>query len=436
MSGRTQVIAGVWGRGLVLLLILCVVATSVRAAPAEPAPAPSYDLAAMVPHPLDMLGGFLVGNGNLHSELTSSIYDPLFVPARRKTNLLGPTLALLRESGWRRTYSGTLGTHDPGNYSDYGQWMRFGIAEFREVRGARSALMGFRSLFRVGDGEATPAPLVDDTDATMATFRDETDTGDVTKQMLVFRVEHLLATVEFGDRLGEPFSAADVVSVVEIFQRRIAVVMADRDANLGLQALRLRIGDRVPVTTEWYLRRDGRDLVFFQDPGGLAQHRAYGAATDIYTVGQPVSDGETGEQFQTFLFRFANQEDAQSWIPGWQEYLMGWGWELHRLGATVLLGSPWVSYGGNALADGSLTTNVLTVVDGRNAVFINFAVGQPLDVVLHLAADQLDCFKRASLCESVASPISGETAPSTPVASPVAIDATESGGAPQNQRNP
>lgn len=406
------------------LLLLVVLLAAVPATPdvaAETASPPVFDLAAMVPHPLDVPEGYRQGNGTLHSGFDRSIHDPLFVPARMNSALTDRTRDLLRRTGWTRTYSNTIGQADPEHPEEYGRAIRFGLAEFGGAREAKIAHQGFDGLLRGAYLDFSAIALEDGTPATLALYGDEGN-EDGRAPFLVFQVEHFLATLEFWDDAQDPFSAGDVAAVAEIFQQRIATVMERRDPTLGLQALRVRIGDDIPVTSEWYLRREGRDVPFVVGDGAAARLNAYGKATDVYSVSQSLDEDEDTDEVTTFLFRFPREGDARAWVPMWQEFLTSLGWEADY---RAIDGRPddqsWV-YGTVEGSEEYPPASVLIAVDGQSAVAMIFYDAPALDVARALMSAQLACVGRDAPCAPVPLEAEVDAEAATAVADLVAID--------------
>jgi hypothetical protein len=405
------------------LIALCLLPPSLSiVAQADADREPAIDLAAMVPLPEDVLGGdYLEARGALHSELYAYVDDPLFMPTYHEPGLEVRNIDLLRNAGWQRTYTNLIGRPDPDTAEDYDRGIRFGLAEFGSQTGADMVATGLAELLHATGAENRRASLAANVEATLVLDRQPERAGrEETKPMLIFRVERLLATIEFFDYAAEPFSADEVAAVGRLFLQRIDTVSSRHTSTLGLQALRLHNAFGIPATREWYLRRDGRDVPGLIDPGGEVQRNAYGEASDVYAVGQGFGEGASRRWLQTFVFRFPTEDQARAGFSLWQAHLATTDLDATPTRVTVDKAEQQAIHRVDPIPGEAQSVTIVTARRGRNAVMIRFD-GTSVDDVAALVTAQLTCLEQNSACPSPAVPPFEEPGGELPHASPVAV---------------
>lgn len=401
---------------LALLIVLGAAAPMVRADSVAADARRAIDLAAMVPHPLDLPGGYRQGSGYLSTEIEDAYDHPFFVPANWGSRLGDRAADLLRQTGWQRTYSNTLGLPDPDDPDEYGLSMRFGVSEFAGDDDAETARNGLAGLLREVGADVKPVALKPGFFATLAVFgAPEADSSP----MLIFRVDAFVATIDFFDAPAIAYRATDVVTAGTRFLAQIETVIASTDSTLGGHAVRLRDDDGLRLTNQWYLRRDGRDVPPFYDNRDVEIRRlAFGDATDVYDIQPLFFGGGSVLGMHIDLLRFPSEEAALAWTPLWTIYLVGWGWEETDLAVDGIRADRQIVFLPAPDSEERWWGNVVILVDGREAVVVNVVGIDAVNTVAGVAQAQMDCLRGTGACEPVSFPRTEPDA--TPRASPVA----------------
>ncbi len=307
-------------RSLVLLLLLIVPSTlPIIPSAALPARAESpLDLAAMALSPDDLAAVGMTGFGQRESAVLSLAEQADQAAPGLASDPAAVRLALA-QAGFERRYQRELGLPQrlDGASSRLQSFVTSYLLEYSSPEGAAAGFALLEAEPPDAKSRDLPGTREFGERSEITRLRDSTASGEPYRALdLTFQRGNLVAGVtigEFGSR--EP----DLLAVEALAARLLAKIDAGGGPGLSNLVVRLE-GPDVETRSDEYGRLHGVTYPNYAETAGeLADRSArYGAAADVYGVGQSVATGRAARtddvRFLVLLYRFASDEAATAWL--------------------------------------------------------------------------------------------------------------------------